>query len=55
MKATREIDEITLGDWKHFVDAQAKNQMVRDRYKRNVKRENIDLSKKNVWKAFVSC
>lgn len=55
MKPTWEIDEATLARWRSFVDENTKNQMVRNRHRRNIKRENIDLSKSNIWKVFVGC
>ncbi len=55
MKPVWEIDDATLARWRGFVKENFKNQMVRNRHARNIKRENIDLSKSNIWKVFVSC
>ncbi len=55
MKPAWEINEATLARWHGFVEENSTNQMVRNRYRRNIKRENIDLSKSNIWKVFVGC
>lgn len=55
MKPTWEIDEATLALWRRLVRENSKNHMVRDRYRRNIKREGIDLSKPYIWKVFVGC
>lgn len=55
MKPAWEIDEATLARWRNFVEENSKNQMVRKRYRRNIKREGIDLSKPNIWKVLVGC
>lgn len=55
MKPVWEIDQATLARWRGFVEENSKNQMVRNRHRRNVKRENIDLSRSNIWKVFVGC
>lgn len=55
MKPVWEIDEATLARWRRFVEENSQNQMVLNRRRRNIKRENIDLSKSNLWKVFVGC
>lgn len=55
MKPTWEIDEATLELWRRLVMENSTNQLVCDRYRRNIKREGIDLSKPHIWKVFVGC
>jgi len=55
MKPIWEIEDGTIQRWREFVDANIGNEMVVNRQKRNVNRNDIDLSKSNLWKVFVGC
>ena len=55
MKPIWEIDEAAIQRWREFVNLNIRNDVAKDRHKRNVKRKDIDLSKSNLWKALVGC
>ena len=49
------ITETDLDRWREFVAKNSKNEMVINRYRRNIKREGIDLSKGYLWRVLVGC
>jgi len=55
MKPVWEIDEASIQRWREFGDANIDNDLVKRRYKSNIERNNLDLSKNKLWRAFVMC
>lgn len=55
MKPNWEIDDRTLQRWREFVAANEENDLVRERKRRNIQRQNVTLSKRRIWEALVGC
>lgn len=55
MRAAWDITEEDLHRWAEFVKCNENKPLPRKRYLRNVKRVDIDLSQRAIWKAIVGC
>lgn len=55
MKAEWIIDEEVLNNIKKVIDKNSNRKFVKERYKKNVKKIGIDLSKNTIWKVLIGC
>jgi thermostable 8-oxoguanine DNA glycosylase len=55
MLAAWTFEPSSLEKWSLFIQVMKRQEFVKDRIQKNVRREGIDLSRAEVWKALVGC